>query len=730
MRNAMNNRLKSGVQRLDPATVAFVAVPVLLYIPALYYSLTTPFSLVDDYVLWKYLHIFDGLHTLSDALGAKGYEVWGDVRYKPAWDFYIGATWKIFGPTPWLHHLARWAMNFGAVAAFAAALLCFQRRNGRNENGDSAPPNRIIRLLPLAALVYLWIFFPNQPAATLGPQEVQTVFFLAICVWMTALTLTRQGKPQSRRDALLIYAAFCVGFCGLAWSKETNLVAELWLLLSYYELPVIAALRRQPGPRISAVRALKSIGVWRALGGLPLIAVFLHTLIIVYLIAPVEGYGRAPLTLELLISNAAWLAETLFQLKTSLLIAAGLALLSAALLLFVAVNIAKKRFSDEIIFTLFLLGIFASLYLALCTSWTQALRYSYILIPAFTALLAFSTKFILDFAAERHQLKRDAAARRQIEVDSISSTAHPKSAARIYFARIFAHPPNLAACALTAFIAFFVCCNYYNFLYQTVVQHIARQNDASALAEITRLLDQGQYIQVSEARYVHAKELITYFHEFLPWFYGRNYDVHTQPPQEAGRPYHIVRHTKVENFRTVNRIPEAEQSYRPLAYAYRLADLLQTDGVYRIWNSGTNISVWQIYDSEFNRIWWNGEALDVRRLVADVGNPIIRSRFDIYLNDRWLIYINDRCGAAALDDTFFLAAFPVDDADLPKARKPHGFANLDFDFADYGFRGNERCLIVRQLPKYPIKRIHAGQFIITDDGFHHTWEGEAVLADE
>ncbi len=726
----MNNRLKSGVQRLDPAAIAFAAVPVLLYIPALYYSLTTPFSLVDDYVLWKYLHIFDGLHTLSDALGAKGYEVWGDVRYKPAWDFYIGATWKIFGPTPWLHHLARWAMNFGAVAAFAAALLCFQRRNGLNGNGDSIAPNRIIRLLPLAALVYLWIFFPNQPAATLGPQEVQTVFFLAICVWMTALTLTRQDKPQSRRDALLIYAAFCVGFCGLAWSKETNLIAELWLLLTYYALPIIAALRRQNGTRINAVRALKSVGVWRALGGLPLIAVFLHTLVIVYLIAPVEGYGRAPLTIELFISNAAWLAETLFQLKTSLIIAAGLALLSAALLLFVAVNIAKRRFSDELIFTLFLLGIFASLYLALCTSWTQALRYSYILIPAFTALLAFSVKFILEFAVDRHRSKRATAARRQIEVDSSNSTAHPKSAARIYFARIFAHPPKLAALTLTAFIAFFVCCNYYNFLYQTVVQRIARHNDASVLAEITRFLDQGQYVQVSDARYVHAKELITYFREFLPLFYGRKHDIHTQPPRESGRPYYIVRHAAIHRYKAVSRLTDIEESYRPLAYAYRVAALLQTHGAYRIWDQGVKISLWQIYDNAGNRIWLNGDTLDIRQIVADADNPLIRSDFDVYLSNRRLIYINERCSASDLDNSFFLAVFPLDAADLPQARKPHGFDNLDFEFVDYGFGSAERCIAVRDLPEYPIERIHTGQLIAVEDGFHHTWEGEAALSDE
>ena len=693
----MNNRLKSGVQRLDTAAVAFAAVPALLYIPALYYSLTTPFSLVDDYVLWKYLHIFDGLHTLSDALGAKGYEVWGDVRYKPAWDIYIGATWKIFGPNPWLHHLARWVMNFGAVAAFAAALLCFQRRNVRNEDGDSAPPNRLIRLLPLATLIYLWIFFPNQPAATLGPQEVQTVFFLAICVWMTALTLTRQGKPLTRRDALLIYAAFCIGFCGLAWSKETNLIAELWLLTSYYALPIIVALRRQPGPRISVLRALKSIGVWRALGGLPLIAVFVHTLVIVYLIAPVEGYGRAPLTPALFISNAAWLAETLFQLKTSLIIAAGLALLSAALLLFVAVNIAKKRFSDELIFTLFLLGIFVSLYLALCTSWTQALRYSYILIPAFTALLAFSTKFILEFTARFNLNDR---------------------------------PRNLAAFTLTAFIAFFVCCNYYNFLYQTAAQRIARHNDESVLAEITRLLEQGQYVQVLDARYVFSRELITYFHEFLPWFYGRKHDVHTQPPQEAGRPYHTVRHINIDASETVSRLPQIEENYRPLAYAYRVADILQAGGAYRASDKGFAISLWQIYDDKANRIWLNGDILDTRQIARNAGNPLIRSDFDVYLNNRRLIYANERCSASDLDNTFFLAVFPIDAADLPKSRRPLGFENLDFDFANYGFVSGERCFIVRELPEYPIERIHTGQFIAAEGGYHHTWEGEAALSDE
>ena len=689
----MNSRLKNRAQRLDVAAIALAAIPVLLYIPVLHYSLNTPFALVDDYIIWSILNIFDRFYEWL-SLEFLGYD-WVDPRYRPFWEFYSGATWKVFGATPWLHHIARWAMHLGAVAAFAAAFRCFQRRNRRNRAGESAASNRIIRLLPLTALIYLWVFFPNQPAAKLSPQEAHTVFFLGICVWMTALTLLRQGKPQSRRAALLIYAAFCVGFCGLAWTKETNIPAALWLLVSYYALPMAAALRRQDGSRISAIRALKGIGVWKALGGLPLIAVFLHTLVKVYIISQVDGYGRAPLTPELLASNAAWIAEGLFQVHTSLIITAGLALLSAALLLFVGVNIAKKRFSDELVFTLFLLGLFASLYLILCASPYQALRYWYILIPVFAALLAFSTKFILEFAAQ------------------------------LNFERISARPRNLAAYALTAFIAFFVCCNYYNFLYQAAVQHISRHNEANALAEIARLHDEGNYIQISDISWGYTYELTVYFHGYLPWFYGREYNVRSEPPQEAGLPHYIVRH-----FNTVSRLPETEQNYRPLAYARRIADLLQAGSAYIALDGGAGIALWQIYDNEFNRIWWNGDALDIPQLVAEAGEPIIRSDFDIYLNDRRLIYINDKCDAADLDNTFFLAAFPINDADLPEKRRPHGFDNLDFTFANYGFGGGERCFAVRYLPTYPVKRIHTGQYINTEDGSHNTWEGEAVLSAE
>ena len=701
----MINRLKNRLQRFEPAAIAFLAIPALLYIPVLYYSLDsvyTPFAVIDDSLEWVRLRIFDMFYEWLSA-EFLGYD-WDDLRYRPFWEFYTAVTWKVFGPVPWLHHLTRWATHFGAVAAFAAAFLCFQRRN-RDGDVDSAPSRRVIRLLPLTALVYLWLFFPNQPAARLSAPEVQTVLFIALCAWMIALTLLRQGKPQTRRSTLLIYAVFCLSFCGIAWSKETNVAPALWLLISYYALIAIEAMRRQRGAaRASAISALKAVSVWKALGGLPLIAVFLHTLVKVYVISQEGGYGTAPLTPDLLIGNAAWIADGLFQANTSLIIAVGFALLSAALLLSTAVNIAKRRFSAELIFTLFLLGLFASLYLIVCTSWAQALRYWYILIPVFTTLLAFSIKRIMEFAAAHWQ---------------------PKRADGFIFARIPPLPTqNLAACALTAFIAFFVCCNYYNFLYQTALQNMLRHNEANFISEMTRLLDQDRYIQVLDRYDGHIYEPL-YFNEFLAWFYGKEYNVRTEPSQEAGRPRYIAK-----RFKIVDHLPGFEESYRPLAYAYRIADILQQGSPYSVRDAGKGIILWQIYDSEFNRIWWNGETLDVRQLVADAGSPIIRSAFEVYLNARWLIYITERCNAADIDDTFFLGVFPVDNADLPEMRRQYGFDNLYFNFADYGFNGGERCFAIRRLPEYPIDRIHTGQYIVADDGFHHTWEGDVVLSGE
>ena len=58
----------------------------------------------------------------------------------------------------------------------------------------------LVALLPVGMLAYLWLFFPNVPAARLGPQEVYTVFFLGLCAWMGALLLTGSSNHSSDSD--------------------------------------------------------------------------------------------------------------------------------------------------------------------------------------------------------------------------------------------------------------------------------------------------------------------------------------------------------------------------------------------------------------------------------------------------------------------------------------------------------------------------------------------------
>ena len=119
----------------------------------------------------------------------------------------------------------------------------------------------------------------------------------------------------------------------------------------------------------------------------------------------------------------------------------------------------------------------------------------------------------------------------------------------------------------------------------------------------------------------------------------------------------------------------------------------------------------------------------INETIAQAGAPQIRSHFDVYLNDDALIYVKDDCG---MDDTaapFFLAAFPVNEIDLPVESRRHGFQNLDFGFRKNGIRqADGRCIAIAQLPNYDIARIYTGQYTQPTDGpTQHIWEGEFRL---
>lgn len=562
-----------------------LVLPGLLFLPALYYTLTTPFALIDDYAMSKvFMGIMDSREEFFRWLTDLTYRD-GEYRHRPFWEFYNAATWHVLGPVPWLHHLARWVIHFGAVFAFGAALLSFMPgHKGRDGVGAWG----IGRLLPLATLAYLWIFFPNQPAARLAPPGVYMALFLGLCTWMTALMLLRAGKEERRRSALLVHGVFYLSCVGLAWSRESNAAPLLWLVICYYVVLLIDAARRNRSEQspvqvgesrfAGVLRMLQRVNRWKALGGLLLILLFVYSASQV-----IEGYIQGghyvpQLTPELFIRNVAWICYGLFQIGTSPVITVGLLLLGLPLALIAVRRAVKREFNSEIIFALFLAGQFVVLYLALSISAVPNLRYWYIIIPIFTTLLAFSVKFGLEFLEDGRDERLAKFIRRPFK----------------------AVPPRpLAAWALSGFIAFFICCNYYNFLYQTVVQHSIRNDEAELLAAVAGLHNRGEYVQVPLDPGRHKETLVgitEYFGAFRPRFYGEEYDIHRDPPQESERPYYTVR--------LVDEVSgDLTEDYRLLAYARDVSRVLQIGAPYLVRDGAVVVVRWEIYHSVEGRIW-------------------------------------------------------------------------------------------------------------------------------
>ena len=140
----------------------------------------------------------------------------------------------------------------------------------------------------------------------------------------------------------------------------------------------------------------------------------------------------------------------------------------------------------------------------------------------------------------------------------------------------------------------------------------------------------------------------------------------------------------------------------------------------------------EVVEGGYRHLWegdirFGPDEADVgERLAGRVAGrrPAIDSDFDVHLVDDSLIYVKERCGPEDTDAAFFLAVEPVDPDDLPAARRPHGFDNLDFGFAGRGARFDGACLVEAPLPEYDVAAIMTGQVVAVEGGYRHLWEGE------
>ena len=113
----------------------------------------------------------------------------------------------------------------------------------------------------------------------------------------------------------------------------------------------------------------------------------------------------------------------------------------------------------------------------------------------------------------------------------------------------------------------------------------------------------------------------------------------------------------------------------------------------------------------------------LRKPLGDIkreGKLIISSNFDVYLRDDALAYVKEPCSLSDVERRLFLHITPTNTHELPDDRKQYGFDNLNFDFFTYGIIIDEKCVAVRDLPQYEIKRISTGQF--GEEG--KIWEAE------
>ena len=124
------------------------------------------------------------------------------------------------------------------------------------------------------------------------------------------------------------------------------------------------------------------------------------------------------------------------------------------------------------------------------------------------------------------------------------------------------------------------------------------------------------------------------------------------------------------------------------------------------------------------------------RLLAEAGEPIIRSDYDIYLhqekvgesagqpNRLRLLYFKPACSQGDVKGRIYLHVVPVSQDSLSDERKSVGYDVLDFSFDDYGGMSDGSCFVVRELPEYDILEIRMGE--LSAEG-EKLWEGRYAL---
>lgn len=456
--------MKPGVFNTQRAWMLYIPFCILLF-PIFWYAYHTPFALVDDYCDWTVLKKFSSL---------EGTKIWlsnilfhfDKGRYRPTFDLYNCLTWNLFGNKANLHHLARLLLK-SLAAFFTIRGLCFFTKK-----------QSYYRNLGIFAFLSIFFFFPNCPEARLAPQELLMVFFMSIIFCLISKVL---GKNDNvKRFTISEYIILLLSFALLSGSKETT-IPVLFIVLSLIFLV-----------DFSWKNFLKTI---------PFTIIFVFTVFKVYFLSKAGGYGTAPVTTKLVLSNSIWYFQKLFLLDTSkilvvMLIAPIVAhcitttkLCQQYLKANKPILEYKKRWlfcgirsffldNKECVFYLFIILNFLGLFIITSMLWGKVIRYFYPLVYILALLVGLSLS---------------------------SHNAYNRKYAFVIVICLF----------------YFVLSNYYNTVYQFASQYSMRSTEQQMLTEVSSLLENNKAVNIC---YFDGTEFesntIIYFNQYRPYFGG------------------------------------------------------------------------------------------------------------------------------------------------------------------------------------------------------------------
>lgn len=128
---------------------------------------------------------------------------------------------------------------------------------------------------------------------------------------------------------------------------------------------------------------------------------------------------------------------------------------------------------------------------------------------------------------------------------------------------------------------------------------------------------------------------------------------------------------------------------------------------------------------------WDATDLHARRTrhleeqIRQAGPRLLRSFYDVHLNAEAVSFVKAPCRPADTHAKFILHVTPVDPNDLSPPRRPFGFDNLGFRFAQNGILHDDRCFVRAVLPTYAMARLGVGQFLSGEQ--RDLWKEDVVL---